>query len=295
MKYSAKATVTWFHKTLGVNHQAGNEIQTECPECYGDKFYFNVKKQIGVCHKASCAYTPNIEDLIEIVGFPPGADGVYDKEEEEQKELPQLVLPGVSVLQMINGQLMMTYEVALQYLRKRGLTDSVILNWRLTCDGQRIYVPIYSNGVLVNFNSRLLPDLEGRKYLYAKDRSTGNFILGWEECRDWTRLCLVENTFVSLALRSDLHCSTTFGSNISNVQAGNMGRSRIRTVALLWDEAADKKADIAIHKLHNYGVKAAYWRIKGQPDDYPKEQVKEWSEKVFEAAEKGVAYVDFKG
>jgi hypothetical protein len=291
--YSPKAVVAWFHKTLGVDRLAGNEIQTACPECNSDKFYFNAKKQVGVCHKASCAFTPNLEDLIEIIGFPPGADGVYDKEEEQKKELGPLELPGWPILQMVNGQLMTTNTTALAYLRGRGLTDKIITNWRLTCDGQRIYIPVYSNGLLVNYNSRLLPGLDGRKYLYAKGRSTGSYILGWEECRDWTRLALVENSFVSLWLRGDLHCSSVFGSSISNVQAGLIGRSRIRRVAILWDAGAERKADLAIRKLHDVGVKAAYWRIKEQPDDYPKDQVIAWAERVFEAADQGIPYVDF--
>src|SRR3990172_6895016 len=172
----------------------------------------------------------------------------------------------------------------------------MISNWRLTCDGQRIYVPIYGDGVLVNYNSRVLPGVDdrGRKYLYAEGRYTGKYILGWEECRDWTSLSLVENTFVSLSLRNDLHCSTTFGSNVSNVQASLIGRSRIRAVAVLWDSGAELKAEKAIKKLHNQSVKAAYWKINGQPDDYPREQIMEWAAKVYDAADKGQSYVDFR-
>lgn len=299
MKYNSKTVVAWFHKTLGIDRQAGDEIQTSCPECGSDKFYFNVKKQVGVCHKASCGFTPNMDALIEIVGFPPTETGIFYKKEDEEpeKELEPLVLPGWPVLQMINGQLMTTNLEALHYLRGRGLSDKIITNWGLTCDGQRIYVPIYSEGNLVNFNSRLLPSCgdNGRKYLYAKGRSTGKYILGFEECRDWTRLSLVENTFVALWLRSKLQCSTTFGSNVSNVQAGLIGiQSRIRSVSILWDANAEIKADRAIKKLHEFGVKAAYWRIAGQPDDYPMEQIVEWEAKVFEAAEKGIPYVDFR-
>lgn len=294
MKYSSKAVLNWFHKTLGVDRQAGDEVLSTCPECGSDKFYFNIKKQIGICHKASCNFTPTLYDLIEIVGFPPGSDGVYDKEEEQEKELLPLILPGWPVAQMINGQLMTTNPVALEYLRGRGLSDVIIMNWRITCDGQRIYVPIYNNGELVNYNSRVLPGIDGRKYLYAKGRSTGKYILGWAECQDWQRLSLIENTFVSLSYRNDLHCSTTFGSNVSNIQADLIGGSKIRMVAVLWDEGAEKKADAAVNKLRDRGVKAAYWKINGQPDDYPKDKVINWGEKVFQAAKNGQRYVDLR-
>lgn len=296
MGYSPNAVKAWLHRTLGIDHESedGIEVCPPCPKCGGDKFYFNIKSQLGICHKASCDFRCNIHHLIEIVGFPPGAAGIYDKDDEPEIELPPLKsLPGWPVLTMDN----MTYNLeALEYLRSRKVPDRIIRTWGLTCDGQRIYVPILDGKDIVNFNSRLLPSCigNGRKYLYAEGRYTGRYILGWEECRDWTRLSLVENTFVSLSLRNDLHCSTTFGSNISNVQAALIGGSRIRTVSVCWDEGAELKAEKAIKKLHDKGVKAAYWRIKGQPDDYP-EKVREWVARVYEAAERGspgVTYVD---
>jgi hypothetical protein len=292
--YSRNAILSWFHRTLGVDAMAGrNEVKTSCPECGSDRFYFNIKKLIGLCHKASCGYTPSIEDLIEIVGFSPNMDGSWIREEEEEIT-PEVTLPGFPVTIMLNGQLMTTNQYALEYLRKRGLTDEIILNWGITSDGERVYVPIIANDMLVNFNSRVLPGVPGRKYLYSKGASTAKYILGWEEAQLWERLCLVENTFVSLWLRQDLRCTTTFGSNVSDVQANLIKDAGVRSVALLWDENAERNAERGIQKLHERGVNAAYWSILGQPDDYPKETVIAWTERVWDAASVGAPYVDLK-
>jgi len=285
--YSQKAIVEWFHRTLGVDSVHNNEIKTKCPVCDGEVFYFNIRKKVGICHKASCGFTPKLEQLIELVGFAPDEAGVWEHEEKAPKEI-EVVLPGVPILQQLMGQLMTSNEDALAYLRGRGIDDQTILNWELTCDGDRIYVPIRYEGKLVNFNSRLLPHHEGKKYLYCPGAKTSHYILGWEECKEWEKLTLVENTFVSLAYRKKLLCSTTFGSNISDVQADMIGRANIRSVALLWDQGAEKNAARSVRKLHARGVRAAYWSIKGQPDDYPMEWVMRQADKVHDAAYDGV-------
>ena len=296
--YTRKSILAWFHKTLGVDAQpAKDEVLTSCPECGSDVFYFNIRKLVGICHKASCGYTPTLEDLIETIGFSPNADGHWEREEKEEVT-PEVILPGWPIAQMINGQLMTTNQIALEYLWSRGLTSEVVMNWGVTSDGERVYVPIISEGILANYNSRILPgsaNENGKKYLYCKGVPTSKYILGWEESRLWPRLSFVENTFVSLWLRHALHCSTTFGSNISDVQAdGIRGSDTVRTVAVLWDENAERQAERGVHKLWDRGIKAAYWSILGQPDDYPKETVIKWAELVHEAAQKGKICVDLR-
>jgi hypothetical protein len=131
----------------------------------------------------------------------------------------------------------------------------------------------------------------GRKYLYHAGAKTGIYILGWDECELWGRLSLIENTFVSLSLRQSIQATTVFGSNVSDTQADMIARSKIKEVAILWDEGAEKKAEKAVKKLHSRGVRASYWIIKGQPDDHPVETVKEWANAVYEAAREGKDYV----
>jgi hypothetical protein len=251
-----------------------------------------VRKQIGICHKASCGETPNLADLIEIVGFAPDEFGY--SEEIVEPEPVTVVLPGVPILFMDKGQLMTHYPESLDYLRRRGIDDDIVLNWNITCDGERIYVPIYHDGSLVSYNSRDITGMSSKKYLIAKGTKTSDFILGWEECRLWRRLALVENTFVSLWLRRELNCSTVFGSALSNQQIDMIANSRVRTVALLWDENTEANCARALTKLHGLGVHAAYWRIKGQPDDYDKAVTLNRARRVFDAARQGIPYVDYR-
>lgn len=278
--YTPKAIRDWFHRSLGINGTpSASEIQTYCPECGGDVFYFNVKKQVGICHKASCDFRPTLTKLIELVGFAPDESGYFDQAEEAKHVTVEL--PGWPIAQLHMNQLMTTNQTALDYLRGRFIPDEVIVNWELTATEDRIYVPIYDEqGALVNYNSRLLPGFPGRKYLYCTGAKTGKYLLGWAESRLWDQLVLVENTFVSLRYRGQHQCSTTFGSNISDTQAQLIAESNVRRVAILWDEGAEKKAHKAVAKLRAKGVKAAYWKIKGQPDDHPDEFVNQAVEQV---------------
>ncbi len=292
--HSAKAVTEWFHRTLGVNSTPSKgELQTNCPECGGEVFYFNVYKQVGICHRASCDYRPTLNNLVERIGFGPEEQGYYTPPEEDEAER-EVEMPGQPVVKMLMGELMTTNQRALDYLRSRGISDEITLNWEITADLERVYVPIKSAGVVRNYNSRLLPFCDGAKYLYCSGAKTSLYLLGNEECQLWSRLSLVENTFVSLWLRPLIQCSTVFGSNLSDTQAELIARSSIKTVAVLWDERAELKAEKAVKKLHKLGVRAAYWMIKNQPDDHRVEWVVEKANAVFEAARNGIDYLDFR-
>lgn len=295
MNYSRNALLNWFHRTSGVNNQPHpDEVQTYCPMCGGSKLYFNIRKQVGVCHSAGCEWHSRVlmRDLIDVFGFAPDQGGEWEAPAEAGPV--EVTLPGWPILQSLLGELMTTNQDALDYLRGRGIDDLLTLNWKLTCNGERIYVPIIANGLLVNYNSRLLPGFPGPKYLYCAGAKTSHFILGWEECRDWEDLALVENTFVSLAYRNRMHCSTTFGSNVSDVQADLIAESGIRRVAILWDENAERSACAALRKFDERGVRAAYWKIKGQPDDYPLDWVAEKCNLTKKAADEGTRWLDFR-
>lgn len=294
---NSSGVAQWICTNFHAKSVGRNEYNFDCPVCGKDKFYFNVVKLIGVCHRASCNYTPKIKDLIDIVGFGPDEVGYYIPPEDVVEEEPEIKLPGLPVLQMGSNNRLETYSpIALNYLRNRGVPDDITLNWGLTATEERVYVPIREQGRVVNFNSRLLPGVDGdKKYRYAPGAKTKTHILGWEECKLWARLALIENTFVSLAFRKTIDSSTVFGSSLSDEQADMIARSSIQTVAILWDENTEKKSEKAIKKLHTRGVKAAYWVIKGQPDDHPTNWVVEKAREVFKAAEDGMKCLNLKG
>ena len=178
INYSRKSVLDWFHRTLGVDHQpARDEVMTSCPSCAGDRFYFNIRKKVGICHRAACGYTPSLKDLIETVGFGPDETGAFDREEAAEED-PTFELPGHPILVRMQGQEMTSDQGALDYLKGRGLSNQIILNWGFTSDGERVYIPIMDSGRLVNYNSRVLPGVPGKKYLYAPGSKTSKYILG---------------------------------------------------------------------------------------------------------------------
>lgn len=286
--YTQKSVRDWCHRTMGIDayNKSNGEVRAECPRCGGTSFYFNVKKLLGFCHSASCQWSVSLDDLIKHYGFGPNQGGVAVQEPEAPVHVG---IPGIPVLFYQNGQLWCSYEEAYRYLAGRGLADQTILNWGITCDGRRVYVPIRDEaGKLVNFNSRVLPSCENsafKKYLYFPGAKTSHYILGWAECKHWNTLTLVENTFVSLAYRSIFNCSTTFGSSISEEQIEMIATSKIKTVCLLWDEGAN--AEKYVKRLGKAGVNAACWRILGQPDHYPLATVRAWQSHVLESARRG--------
>lgn len=292
--YSYKDIRLWFSRTLGINSEpAKGELCSYCPECGSDVFYWNYYKQVGLCHKAHCGFTPTLRDLIDLVGYGPDQTGFWEAPQLVDPEEQEIEMPGRAVLSVFIGELMTPWPAALDYLRSRGIPDDITLNWGLTSDGERVFVPIKSKGVVRNFNSRLLPGHLGRKYLYSPGAKTRTHILGWEECQLWPYLGLIENTFVSLSMRRQSLTSTVFGSNLSDEQADMIAKSKIQHVGVLWDEGTEKKSEKAVKKLHSRGIKAAFWIIKGQPDDYPSDRVAKWIEMVYTAANEGTDYLDF--
>ena len=90
---------------------------------------------------------------------------------------------------------------------------------------------------------------------------------------------LVENTFVSMWLR-DLHCTTNFGSFLSDTHVDKIVHSNVKHVTFLWDGpdvngkgAADPQK--AQRKLKKVGVPSNIIYIEGQPDDYNKTKIEE--------------------
>ena len=291
MRYTRDEVIEWFQRTFGIDRIVGNEIQTKCPVCDYTQFYFHVGKQVGLCHKAKCNFRPTIHTLISRAGFGPTNSGIlFGQEPQPTPDLQPCVLPGTQIAYAIGSDFYTDYQEAYDYLIERGIGVKEIIRWGLHCDGIRIYIPIRDkSGTLVNYNSRVIGNPEGdiRKYLYAKGRKTSEYIFGWAESRNWPRVALVENTFVSIANRS-LHCTTVFGSNLSNKQAEMIANSKIESVAFLWDEGAYKKCFEGIKKLKLAGVRAAcYHPMKGQPDDYPTEVIVQMIDGVHNAALKG--------
>jgi hypothetical protein len=236
-----------------------------------------------------------LEDLEELAGFGPDEYGGYRIGVDElnpPRNLVEVELPGELVLEVRDGQHMSKFPSVVEYLKNRDLTLHDITRFGMTYDGTRVYVPVFKGETLINYVGRDLTGKEKKKYLYSEGAKTSEWLFGWDECKEWDRLTLVENTFVSISKRNQLKCSTNFGSSLSDAQITLIAKSKVQTVAILWDENTHRAANKAVKKLAQHGVYACYAIMKGQPDDHEPEDVERIAEECHKAAKKGVRYLD---
>lgn len=270
MRYSHTSIIEWFNRSYGITNMPNKyEIQTNCPYCNHKSFFFNLQKQVGFCHRDSCHKTPNLNDLIQKIGYAPDQYGLSTLEEE--RENYEVTLPGKVLIWREGEDYLSCHFDAVTYLRNRGLTDDDIIRFGITFDGSRVYVPVSEKERIVNYVGR---DITGKltpKYKYCPGQKTSKHIFGWDECQYWENLTIVENTFVSIWLRNYINCTTVFGSHLSKTQADMISKSNVKNVVIMWDEDAETKAEKAVDELSKKWVNAIYVAMKGQPDDHPLE------------------------
>lgn len=297
-QYSHKAIRQFIGHHFGITSVVGQEIRVaECPECGEDKFYFNTSKQLGHCHRATCDYSCNLNHLINVVGMPPSEDPIHASDlVKEEKPYVDIELPAAlyNVVDITDDGLRVYSEMAMRYLRERGIPEWDAARFNLKWDGKHIYVPVTYDGSLESYVRRLVLG-EGKRYDYPVGGRHSQIFFGWEEAKDWPRVTLVENTFVAIANRNKHHCTTNFGSYLGEAQIRLLELSKCATIALLWDEGAEKRAGNAVDKLRRVGKSAAYALMRGQPDDHDEETLSAVVLATHKAARQGATRSDYFG
>lgn len=294
--------IRWLSKNFHVLGQAGEEFRLVCPKCGSSVFYFNTRKRLGHCHKASCNFSTNLVKLnrYAFTQFKDDAQGENNIDPSLDSRIQEITLPTSELLvSKANGKLMTRYENAVQQVAARGVGPEDQFRFKLTFNGIRVFIPIYYQSKLVNYIGRRAwwkdKQLEAsgmRKYEYCKGVKTSNFIFNWDEMRLRERLTLVENTFNGIWLMNKCDGSTNFGSYLSATQIALIQVSRVKSVALLWDEGAEVRASRACKQLQDIGIPAAFIKMIGQPDNHPIEKLVEWSQVCHEKAKLGFTRVD---
>ena len=271
MTHSYADIAQWIVGAFPVRSKRGDELSFPCPICDHDSCYFNIKKQLGYCHRASCHTTFTFDSLVDLIGYGPELAGYIPMMDKKEKPVTPVVLPKGAV-PIING-------TEVEALALRGVTYEMIQKFNIHTNKTHIIVPIYEEGNLVQYNSRRVnKDVriglwfsalgDGvKRYTYAQGHPITNYFLGWEECRLWERIVLVENTFVSMRLRY-LNCTTNFGSYLSDTHINKIIHSNIKHVTFLWDENTEISSQKAQRKLKAFGIPSQVIHIKGQPDEY---------------------------
>jgi hypothetical protein len=276
-EYSTADVTAWMLTAFAVNKKNGAELQLDCPECGHPSCYFNVKKQVGYCHRASCREAFPLDRLIDRVGYSPELAGYVPQLDSMKAVLSRPVaLPKAAVP-------IEYMDLAVDALGYRGVTWDHIQQFRIHQDDTRLYIPVYEGGELVQYNSRRVDKSKAlhewfeagpKPYKYASGHPITDYFLGWEECRLWDDIVLVENTFVSMWLR-DLHATATFGSHLSDTHIDKLVHSNIDHVTFLWDHGTEYASQKAQRKLKELGIASKVIHIEDQPDDLAKDVIKE--------------------
>jgi len=174
------------------------------------------------------------------------------------------------------GQYHTKNQKVVEKVSERGVSIDNQFSFGLTSTEDRVYIPVYEEGKLVNYVGRLfwwLPFTSPQRYTYAKGVSTSDYFFNWDSASKWSELSLVENSFNAIWLHK-FQCTTNFGSHLSQTQIDKILNSNIESIVLLFDEGADKSAEKAVNRLKEKGIPAVYVKIKGQPDNHPEEYIK---------------------
>lgn len=247
------------------------EANFPCPRCGHNQFYFNVYKRLGHCKRASCHWSPTLKDLIQFVGSSVNVD-LEDSPAPKQEKVPVALPPdSVPILSRELFSHCSRCETVAEYLeRDRNISRQKIYQYDIHETENRIYVPVYFNGELVNYVGRLkwwYTVTNGQRYKYASGTSTSAYLFDWDRAKFLKQLTLVENTFNAIWL-SEFGVTTNFGSSLSSEQIDLIANSGIKSVCLVWDEGAESSAEKSVVRLKDSGVKAIYLKILGQPDNH---------------------------
>lgn len=281
--------LSWLKAAFAVQSIKGSEVNFNCPICGHPRFYFNWRKLVGFCHRASCGVKPALADLVTLKGY--GPDDYYSVSTavlDPVAEKPKVELPdGVWEVNDI------TDPWLVKAMENRGVTIDKLAQFKIKALASRVYIPIYHNGELVQYIGRSINRNEhpsngfktdhASRFAYAKGASITNYIFEWDTVKHWEEVCLVESTFNAMAWIDKIKCTTNFGSHLSQSQVSMLCHSKVKRVVFAWDEDSAKKEHEAIKKLKKEGIQTAQVTFQwaaNQPDDIPFEQLERL---VFEA------------
>lgn len=272
---------TWISENFSVQKIKGDEYLIVCPSCSKEKLYFNVRKGIGFCHYASCQL--HLEGITvwklreyasSPVDFTKPSLQLEDRTDKEVS-LPEEAKP---LVELEDGEYRTKFPIAVTAVASRGVTVPDQYRFDLHFGGGRIWIPVYSEGTMVQYLGRSVwwtGQDNKLKYVYADGPKVGNYLFNYGEIRHRPYMTLVENTFNAIWLRDALNATSIFGSNLTDKQLELIKRSKAERVNVLFDEDAIVKAEHAASKLGEAGIPAKVVEIRGQPDDYKLEELED--------------------
>ncbi len=269
----------WLNVSFGVTSKNGYEVTFPCPECGHERFSFNTQLKVGHCFRPSCGYAPTIK-MLNVRSRTQIGVVINSEAQHYKKPAPKLEIPSEAkpLVELVDGQLMTKFERASSEVCKRGVSYENQYRFKFQFDGQRVYIPVYSNGELINFVGRAAwwKELDIPRYKYATGASTRATLFNWDEMKSKEHIVLVENTFNGIWLMDEFNATSNFGSDLSKDQINLIHLSGVKRVVILWDEGAEKLARRAVTRLREKAVQAIALKIQGQPDNHTIDALRPW-------------------
>lgn len=243
-----------FDKVIPVSSKEGEYKVSPCPHCGNrkNKLYINVEERVFHCFR--CGFDGRIEKLFEEVGTdihdyiiddgtPANISVKKDTpqpQEKKAKELPE------EYRELIGNNSAKAIQ-ALQYLRNRGLNDSLISEYKIgyCFSGKynnRIIIPYYENNELVYFVGRDFLDVQKPKYLNAEWEKM-HFLFNYERVKKSSRDFIIVVEGAMDIFSAPNHTVCLLGKFVSAEQKKLLSKYRKIYVAL------DSDAILDSHKL----------------------------------------------
>lgn len=271
----------WIHRNFAVDryNESRGEVQFKCPKCGHPRFYFNLNKKVGFCHKARCHFKPSLDELTKFRGSEPSEYLINSRPSNPRPAITKtfsspadyLHRNTIPLISKVDGKLSIEVEEDVEKVLERNLTLEQIYSYKIRSSSTRIFIPVYEDGVIKNYVSRKKWwfDHPGPKYLYHPGGSIGAHLFAWDEAKHFSYITLVENTFNSIWLRPHINAVATFSANITHNQAELIRKSKCRKVIMLWDEGTlGRSLPLSSHIRNAMGINCSILRITGEPEDY---------------------------
>ncbi len=211
---------------------------------------FQLFKKVGASHQ-------HFDELKELIG-----DFSYSTKSKKTEEKETISLPD-EFKPLWNGNDSIVKRHALNYLYKRGITDSDILKYNIGfCDeglySNRIIVPSYDENGNLNF-------FVGRDFytstLKYRNTPTTKDVIGFELFINWNEpIILCEGVFDAMAFKRN--AIPLFGKTITNKLQKTIIEKRVKTIYLALDNDAIQDAIKISDNFINNGIDVRMMKFK---------------------------------
>lgn len=253
----------------------GTDAVYFCPQCKHRKRKLEINLLTGKYHCWVCGLSGlNLNTLFRKIGVSnPNInlknkrtvtefnENLFGDKSELSKE--KLVLPK-EYIPLLSSNLSIEYKNALDYLKKRGITDVDILRYKIGfCENgefnKRIIIPSYDEYNVLNFF--VARSYDDNKLRYKNSMCDKN-IIGFESMIDFNQpITLVEGPFDAISVR--YNCIPLFGKTMSKKLREKLLTENVPHVNILMDDDALKASFELFDFFIKHNIKVKHVKLTG--------------------------------